>query len=193
MRRKPFLLSICALLLALSLSAEAQQRKKIPRIGYLSASSAGEISTRTEAFRHGMRDLGYIDGTNLIIEFRYADGKFDRLPALAAELVRLNVDAIVTAGPSVTGPTKKATAVIPIVMTNDSDPVGASFVASLARPGGNITGLSSIAQDLGGNEWSFLKTSFTDSLVWLFSAVRQFRATQKRSERWKSQQRHLVY
>ena len=180
MRRKPFLLSICALLLALSLSAEAQQRKKIPRIGYLSASSAGEISTRTEAFRHGMRDLGYIDGTNLIIEFRYADGKFDRLPALAAELVRLNVDAIVTAGPSVTGPTKKATAVIPIVMTNDSDPVGASFVASLARPGGNITGLSSIAQDLGGNEWSFLKTSFTDSLVWLFSAVRQFRATQKR-------------
>jgi len=157
MRRKPFLLSICALLLALSLSAEAQQPKKIPRIGYLSASSASEASTRTEAFRHGMRDLGYIDGTNLIIEFRYADGKFDRLPALAADLVRLNVDAIVTAGPSVTGPTKKATAAIPIVMTNDSDPVGAGFVASLARPGGNITGLSSIAQDLGGKRVELLK------------------------------------
>src|SRR4030095_9132400 len=102
---------------------EAQQTNKVPRIGYLSASSAGEASPRTEAFRQGLREVGYTENKNIVIEWRYADGKFDRLPGLAAELVRLQVDAIVTAGPSVTGPAKEATAVIPIIMTNDSDPV----------------------------------------------------------------------
>jgi putative ABC transport system substrate-binding protein len=150
-------LTLCALLFALCLPVAAQQPTKIPRIGYLSASSATEALTRTEAFRQGLRELGYVEGKNLVIDFQYADGNFDRLPALAANLVRLNVDVIVTAGPSVTGPAKNATSTIPIVMTNDSDPVGAGFVASLARPGGNITGLSSLAQDLSGKRVELLK------------------------------------
>ena len=139
------------------IEAEAQQPTKIPRIGYLSASSASEASSRTEAFRQGLRELGYVEGKNIVIEFHYADGHFDRLPGLVANLVRLKVDVIVTAGPSVTGPAKQATSTIPIVMTNDSDPVGSGFVASLARPGGNITGLSSLAQDLSGKRVELLK------------------------------------
>jgi putative tryptophan/tyrosine transport system substrate-binding protein len=137
--------------------AEAQQPKKLPRVGYLSASSAAEALFRTEAFRQGLRELGYVEGKTLDIDFRYADGKFDRLPSLVAELVRLKVDVIVTAGPSVTGPAKEKTATIPIVMTNDSDPVGAGFVASLARPGGNITGLSSLALEISGKRLELLK------------------------------------
>jgi ABC-type uncharacterized transport system substrate-binding protein len=153
-------LCLCsALLFALCSSANAQS-KGTPRIGYLSASSASEAAPRTEAFRLGLRELGYVEEKNLVIEFRYAEGKFDNLPRLAAELVRLNVDVIVTAGPSVTRPAKEATATIPIVMTNDSDPVGAGFVASLARPGGNITGLSSLARDLSGKRVELLKEIF---------------------------------
>jgi hypothetical protein len=102
--------------------AHAQQPRKVPRIGYLSASSASEVSPRADAFRQGLRELGYVEGKNLVIEFRYAEGKFDNLPALAAELVRLKVDVIVSVGPSVTRPAKETTATIPVVMTNDSDP-----------------------------------------------------------------------
>src|SRR5262245_57916546 len=105
---KFFGLKLGAMLLALSTLAAAQDTKKIPRIGYLSASSASEASPRTEAFRQGLREVGYTENKNLIIEWRYADGKFDRLPSLAVELVYLKVDAIVTAGRSVTGPAKKA-------------------------------------------------------------------------------------
>jgi len=157
MRKNIFCLALCAMLFALGASVAAQQPKKIPRVGYISASSASEASPRTEAFRQGLRDLGYVEGKSIVIEFLYADGKFDRLPALAAELVRHKVDVIVTAGPSVTRPAKEATATIPIVMTNDSDPVGAGFVASLARPGGNITGLSSLARELSGKRLEILK------------------------------------
>ena len=149
-------LALCFLLLA-PCSAAAQQPTRVPRIGYLSASSASEASVRTNAFRQGLRELGYVEGKNLILEFRYAEGKFEPSSALAAELVRLNVDVIVTAGPSVTGPAKKATAAIPIVMTNDSDPIGSGFVASLARPGGNVTGLSSLARELSGKRVELLK------------------------------------
>jgi putative ABC transport system substrate-binding protein len=149
---------LCALFLGLSFTAEAQQpARKVARIGYLSASSASEALSRTEAFRQGLRELGYLEGENIVVEFLYANGNFDRLPALAAELVRLKIDVIVTAGPSVTGPAKDATTTIPIVMTNDSDPVAAGFVTSLARPGGNITGLSSLAQDLSGKRLELLK------------------------------------
>src|SRR5919106_6516263 len=157
MRKTVIGFALFILLFALCFSAQAQQTTKIPRIGYLSASSASEAAPRTGPFRQALRELGYIEGKNLIIEFRYADGNFDRLPGLGAELVRLKVDAIVTAGPSVTGPAKEATAVIPIVMTNDSDPVGAGFVASLARPGGNVTGLSSLARELSGKRVELLK------------------------------------
>jgi putative tryptophan/tyrosine transport system substrate-binding protein len=160
MSRKILRLSLCTMLFALCSSAQAQQPKKVPRIGYLSASSASEALVRTNAFRRGLLELGYVEGKNLTLEFRYAEGKFERLPALATELVQLNVDVIVTAGPSVTGPAKAATAAIPIVMTNDSDPVGSGFVASLARPGGNITGLSSLARELSGKRVEILKDIF---------------------------------
>jgi putative ABC transport system substrate-binding protein len=147
---------ITAILLVSIHSAEAQQTRK-QRVGYISASSASEVLPRTEAFRRGLRELGYTEGKNIVIEFRYAEGKFDLLPVLAAELVRLNVDVIVSAGPSVTRPAKEATASIPIVMTNDSDPVGAGFVTSLARPGGNVTGLTGLARELSGKRMELLK------------------------------------
>jgi len=155
--QKSILLAACAVLLTLNFSVEAQQPKKIPRIGYLSSSSAAATSPRLEAFRHGLRELGYVEGKNIVIERRYAEGKLDRLPALAAELVRLNVDIIVTGATSPTGAAKEATATIPIVMTNDGDPVSSGFVASLARPGGNITGLANFNPELTGKRLELLK------------------------------------
>ena len=137
--------------------AEAQQPTKIPRIGYLTAGSLSAQSARIEAFRQGLRELGYAEGKNFVIEYRYAEGKFDRLPELAAELVRLKVDIIVSAGPIVTRAAKEATVTIPIVMAQDADPVGSGFVASLARPGGNITGLSSLSPELSGKRLELLK------------------------------------
>ena len=131
--------------------------EEIPRIGFLIAASPSAISDRIEAFRQGLRELGYVEGKNIVIEWRYAEGKLDRLPALAAELVRLKVDVIVTAGSSATRAAKEATATIPIVMAQDSDPVGNGFVASLARPGGNITGLSTLAPEISGKRLELLK------------------------------------
>jgi ABC-type uncharacterized transport system substrate-binding protein len=130
-------------------SAEAQQPKKIPRIGFLATVSPSTISDRVEAFRQGLRELGYVEGKNIVIEWRYEEGKADRLPPpdLAAELVRLKVDVIVTAGALVTRAAKEATSTIPIVMGQDTDPIGNGFVASLARPGGNITGLATLAPE----------------------------------------------
>ena len=137
--------------------AEAQQPKKIPRIGYLTASSLSANAARIEAFRQGLRELGYVEGKNIVIEYRHAEGKFDRLPALAAELVRLKVDVIVTAGPTSTRPAKEATVTISIVMAFDNDPVGSGVVASLARPGGNITGLATLSPELSGKRLELLK------------------------------------
>jgi putative ABC transport system substrate-binding protein len=148
---------LTVLFLALFRSAEAQQPKKVPRIGYLSPTSPSLSPTRIKAFRQGLHELGYVEGKNIIIEYRYAEGKFDRLPALAAELVRLKVDLIVTTGPTVTRAAKEATTTVPIVMTTDTDPVGNGFVASLARPGSNITGLSSLAPELSGKQLELLK------------------------------------
>jgi putative tryptophan/tyrosine transport system substrate-binding protein len=136
--------------------AEAQPAK-IPRIGHLNAPSLSALAARTEAFRQGLRALGYLEGKNIVIEDRYAEGKLDRLPALAAELVRLKVDIIVSTGPSVTRAAKEATSTIPIVMAFDTDPVGNGFVASLARPGGNITGLSTLAPEISGKQLELLK------------------------------------
>jgi putative ABC transport system substrate-binding protein len=151
------LLVVCAMLFGFSFTAEAQQRVKIPRIGFQSAGSASGIAARVESFRQGLRELGYVEGKNIAIEWRYAEGKFDRLPGLAAELVSLNVDVIVTAGPMDTRAAKEATSTIPIVMTWDQDPVGSGFVASLARPGGNVTGLSSLAPEISGKQLELLK------------------------------------
>jgi putative tryptophan/tyrosine transport system substrate-binding protein len=145
------------MLLALCHLADAQQPKKVPRIGYLAPASLSALAARTEAFRQGLRELGYVEGKNIVIEWRSAEGKIDRLPALAAELVRLKVDVIVTTGPTATHPAKQASSSIPIVMAQDIDPVGTGFVASLARPGGNITGLSSLAPEISGKQLELLK------------------------------------
>src|SRR5215510_12138171 len=147
------LLSIFVTLAAGGVAVQAQQQAKISRIGYLDAVSLSVNAVRIEAFRQGLRTLGYVEGKNIFIEWRSADGKLDRLPALAAELVQLKVELIVTGGRSATRAAKEATPTIPIVTTQDSDPVANGFVASLARPGGNITGLSTLAPELRGN-WS---------------------------------------
>src|SRR5436309_15813139 len=151
-----------AVVLALSLAlvpvaGEAQQATKVTPIGYLSGPSLSANAARIEAFRQGLRELSYVEGKNIVIEWRSADGKPDRLPALAAELERLKVAVIVTSGGAPTRRTKEATSTIPIVMTNDPDPVGDGFVASLARPGGNITGLSTFVPELSGKRLEILR------------------------------------
>ena len=140
--------------------AEAQQAKKGPRIGYLLSDSAS-YSTRTDAFRRALRELGYIEGHNIFIEYRFAEGKLDQLPGLAAELVQRKVAVIVTGGGPPTRAAKNATNSIPIVMINIGDPVALGFVASLAKPGGNITGLSGIQTLLGGKRLELLKEIIT--------------------------------
>jgi len=157
--RKTALASIlfAGALLVLAVIAEAQQAKKVPRIGYLSNNDPATISVRVDPFRRGLRELGYVEGKNIFIEWRFAEGKPDRLSALAAELARLKVDIIVTSGRILTRAAKEATSTIPIVMTQDSDPVANGFVASLARPGGNITGLSTLAPELSGKRVELLK------------------------------------
>jgi putative ABC transport system substrate-binding protein len=138
--------------------AQAQQPTKIPRIAYLTANAPSANTAIVGAFRQGLRELGYVEGKNIVIEWRFfVEGKADRLPALAAELVRLKVDVIVTAGATNTRAAKEATTTIPIVMLQDPDPIGNGFVTSLARPGGNITGLSSLVADLSGKRLELLK------------------------------------
>jgi putative ABC transport system substrate-binding protein len=154
---KTFVWLLATVLLTAPLPAEAQQQGKVYRIGFLVATHAGAVSSRLDAFRQGLRDLGYVDGKTFVIESRSADGKLERLPALAAELVNLKVDVILTGGPTATGPAAAATKTIPIVMAQDSDPVGNGFVASLARPGGNITGLSNFTPEISGKRLELLK------------------------------------
>ncbi len=155
MRRRTFAFGLGILFLTTFHLARAQQPTKIPRIGYLMSRSLDPI--RSEALRQGLRELGYVEGKTIVIEWRSAEGKLDRLPALAAELVRLKVDVIVTSGPLPTRVTKDATSTIPIVMAQVNDPVGNGFVASLARPGGNITGLSTLAPEISGKQLELLK------------------------------------
>ena len=157
MKKKVNWIALCAMLLALSVPAQAQQPKKVPRIGFLFNTPPSANAARIEAFRQGLRELGYVEGKNIVIEWRRAEGKADRLTGLAAELVRLKVDIIVSAGSAVTRPAKEATVTIPIVMAQDTDPVGSGFVASLARPGGNITGLATLAPEIGGKRLELLK------------------------------------
>jgi putative tryptophan/tyrosine transport system substrate-binding protein len=150
-----FAITLCAALFALCLPADAQQPTKIARIGFLTG--GGYDSARNEAFREGLRELGYIEGKNIFIEWRAAERKPGRLPALATELVHHNVNVIVVTGLGDLQAAKQATAIIPIVMVVDSDPVRSGFVASLARPGGNITGLSTLAPELSGKRLELLK------------------------------------
>ena len=152
---------LCLLLtvfLFIVFSAEAQQPEKVPRIGYLSNTDPATESTRAEAIRLALRERDYIEGQNIAIEYRYAEGKLDRLPALAAELVRLNVDIILVAGDRPILAAKNATKTIPIVMLGAGlDPVEAGHVENLARPGGNITGITLLSRELGGKRLELLK------------------------------------
>jgi putative tryptophan/tyrosine transport system substrate-binding protein len=157
MKIKTTVLTLCALFLVLSVPGQAQQPTKVARIGYLAISSRSTSPTRIEAFRQGLRELGYVEGKNIVIEWRSGEGKRERVPALADELVRLNVEVIVTGGPGSTRPAMEATKTIPIVMAQADDPVAEGFVASLARPGGNITGLSNLDSELSGKRLELLK------------------------------------
>jgi putative tryptophan/tyrosine transport system substrate-binding protein len=139
------------------------QPAQIVRVGFLGPTSAASNASRMDALRAGLRDLGYVEGHNLVIESRWADGMFDRLPALAAELVRLNVDVILTAGTPGIRAAKNATTMIPIVMVTSGDPVAFGFVASLARPGGNITGSSNFSSELSAKRLELLKEAFPDT------------------------------
>jgi len=149
--------ALWAVLFTLCATAEAQQQAKIPRIGYLTGGSPSSAAIRIEPFRQGLRELGYVEGKNIVIELRFADGKLERLPELAAELVRLKVLVIVTGGPQATRPAKQATLMIPIVMAQDGDPIGNGFVASLAHPGGNVTGVTNLSYVIGGKRLELLK------------------------------------
>src|SRR5262245_58887169 len=148
MKRKITVLSLSAMLLALCFSVEAQQPGKIFRIGYLDASTASGSMVLLDVFRRELDKLGWIEGKNITIEYRFAEQKPERIPELAAELVRLKVDLIVVSGTPQTLAAKKATTTIPIVMANVGDPVGSDLVSSLARPGGNVTGLASLSPEL---------------------------------------------
>jgi putative ABC transport system substrate-binding protein len=159
MDRRAFISAVTGGLLAAPLAAEAQPAGKVPRVGFLAASSASDAANARwiEAFRQGLRDLGYVEGRNIVIEYRYAGEKYERLPALAAELVRLKVDVIVSHGTPGPLAAKHATSVIPIVMTSAGDPVASGLVSSLARPGGNVTGMSLMVPELGGKRLHLLK------------------------------------
>src|SRR5262245_32539866 len=153
-------LLLTTLMLVASSIAEAQQPAKIPRIGVLVPTSPSFFAARIKAFQQGLHELGYVDGKNIMLEYRYAEGKVDRFPELATELVRLKVEVIVTANDATVQAAKNASSTIPIVFTTVSDPVGTGLVASLAQPGGNATGLTIMMPELDGKRLELLKEAF---------------------------------
>ena len=158
MKKKITVLTLCAMLFALSVPVEAQQPKKVPRIGFVSSSGApNNFGPLVEAFRRGLRDLGYVEGKNILVEYRYIEGNPDRIPDLVAELVQLKVDVLVATAPPAIREAKQASKTIPIVMVTTQDPVATGVVDSLARPGGNISGLTQLTQDLSGKRLELLK------------------------------------
>ena len=157
MRRRDFLTLLGGVVAATPLAASAQEARKLPRIGFLGNSTATLEANLVGPFRDGLRDLGYVEGRNILIEYRWAEGNYERFPSLIAELVALKPDVIVTAGTPAAVAVKKATASIPLVMVAVGDPVGTGLVASLGRPGGNATGLTSIAPELEGKRLELLK------------------------------------
>jgi putative ABC transport system substrate-binding protein len=158
MKTKRTGLALCAMLFALSLPVEAQQSTKIPRIGYVSPSGdANNPGARVEAFRLGLRDLGYIEGKNILVEYRYAGGMTDRLVSLVAELVQLKVDVLIVTTTTGVRAAKQATKTIPVVIATNGDPVALGLIDSLARPGGNVTGISLLTVDLSGKRLELLR------------------------------------
>jgi putative ABC transport system substrate-binding protein len=158
--RKIFIVTLALGILVAPLAADAQRPTKVPRVGFLGASTPALADHLLQAFIRGLRELGYVEGQNIVIERRFADGKLDRLPALAAELVNFKVDVIFAPPTTAALAAKKATSAIPIVFALVGDPVGTGFVASLARPGGNMTGLSTINVELGAKRLELLKEAF---------------------------------
>jgi ABC-type uncharacterized transport system substrate-binding protein len=156
--KKVFSLALCALLFALCLPAQAQQSGKIFRVGILFI--GGRDQPHLEAFKQGLRERGYTEGKNILLDYRYAEGNVDRLPSLAAELVQLKVDVIVTTSGNSARAATRVTRTIPIVLTTGADPVKSGLAESLAKPGGNVTGLSVIEEDLSGKRVEILKETF---------------------------------
>ena len=157
MTRQLFCLALCALLLSLCVPLEAQEAKKIPRIGYVRVvGGPSPPGPNVEAFRQGLKDLGYVEGTNILIDFRYAEGKRDRVPSLVAELVQAKVDVLISGDDPAIRVAKQTTKTIPIVMVINQDPVATGIVDSLARPGGNITGISRLTRELAGKRLELL-------------------------------------
>jgi len=148
---------LATVLLRTAIPAEAQQPKNVPRIGFLGVSSSSAYSGYIDAFRKGLRDLKYVEGQNIAIEYFYGDGKSDRLPDLSIDLIRRKVDVILVSGSLAIGALKNATKTIPIVMTSVEDPVAQGFVGSLAKPGGNITGLTNLAPELSGKRLELVR------------------------------------
>jgi putative ABC transport system substrate-binding protein len=179
-KQRIFALALGALLFVLCVSVEAQQPPKVLRIGFLNASSVSSVATRVEAFLQGLRELGYVEGKNIVVEYRHAEGKQDRLSELAHELVSLKVETIVAGGTASTQAAKSATKTIPIVMTNVSDPVALGFAVSLSHPGGNVTGLSTLAPELSGKRLELLKETLPKRSRVLSSGIRPTLAMRKR-------------
>ena len=157
MDRRTFLATLAGVLLAAPLVAEAQQARRIARIGYLSGAVPAAVAPQVEAFRQGLRELGYVEGKTVVLEVRYSEGRTERIPDLARELVGLKMDVIVTGNDAATAAVKRETQAIPIVMMNSIDPVGTGFVATLAHPGGNVTGLSNVSSELSGKRLELLR------------------------------------
>jgi len=170
MKKKILLSAVATLILGSVHLAEAQQPKKVARIGYLGAGSPATAGHHAQAFVQGLRELGYLEGQSIVIEYRWAEGKLESLPALVADLVRLRVDVIVSSATPAIRFAKEQTSTIPIVMAGVTDPVGAGFVASLARPGGNVTGLTHLSPDLSGKRLELLKEAvprlFRVAVLW---------------------------
>jgi putative tryptophan/tyrosine transport system substrate-binding protein len=160
MRNKILYLGLGAMLFALCVPAQAQQPKKVLRIGYLSSGSPSTNLGDLQAFLQGLRELGYVEGKNVLIEYKWAEGKFERMPEMAEELVRLKVDIIIAPNSAIARAAKKATTTIPIVMANAGNPFGEGLVANLAHPGGNVTGLTNLSQELSGKRLELLKQIF---------------------------------
>src|SRR5262245_12892351 len=181
MSKKVVGLAICAMLLVLSFPAWAQQTKKVARIGYLSMGSVSSSLPRREAFRDGLRNLGYVEGQSIIIEYGYAESNAERLVNLANDMVRLKLDVIVAGGTQVNLAVKKITDAIPIVMANTDDPLGSGLVESLAKPGKNITGLSSMSLELDGKRLELLREAFPKvrrlGVLWYTASDSGFRET----------------
>ena len=166
------LVSLQAILLLTTASIVLAQQAKVPRIGFISGDgSRSAPGPQVEAFQQALRDLGYVEGKNILVEYRYVEGKGDRSPNFVAELVKLEVDALIVRAQPAIRAAKQATKTIPIVMVTTQDPVASGFIDSLARPGGNITGITTLQRELSGSAWSCLKTLCRDSRASAFSSV----------------------